>query len=133
MKIGDVARATGLSVKSVRYYHDIGLIAAGRGENGYRSFDSTSIEQLHFVHQCREMGFSIDECRSLLALKRDPHRAAGEVKALAQEHLKTIADKIRRMQALEQQLNALVKQCQGGEQSQCPILDSLSQHGPSRA
>lgn len=126
MKIGDVARATGLSVKSVRYYHDIGLIEARRSDNGYRSFDKTSIEQLRFVHQCREMGFSIDECRSLMALKRDPHRAAGDVKALAQQHLCTVTEKIRRMQALEQQLKTLVKHCQGGEQSQCPILDSLS-------
>ncbi|WP_338592734.1 MerR family DNA-binding protein [Shewanella khirikhana] len=126
MKIGDVARVTGLSVKSIRYYHDIGLVTANRGDNGYRVYDKATLESLRFVHQCREMGFSIDECRSLLALQQNPARAAGEVKALAEVHLSTLADKIRRMQALHKQLGELVSQCQGGEQSNCPILASLA-------
>ncbi|WP_372872673.1 MerR family DNA-binding protein [Shewanella sp.] len=126
MKIGDVARITGLSVKSIRYYHDINLVSAKRGENGYRVYDKATLESLRFVQQCREMGFSIEECRNLLTLQQNPTRAAGEVKALAELHLNTLTDKIRRMQALQQQLAELVSQCQGGEQSDCPILASLS-------
>ncbi|MBT1444979.1 MerR family DNA-binding protein [Shewanella sp. JM162201] len=126
MKIGDVARVTGLSVKSIRYYHDINLVSAKRGENGYRVYDKAALESLRFVHQCREMGFSIEECRSLLALQQNPGRAAGDVRALAQMHLGTLEDKISRMQALQRQLAALVAECQGGEQSQCPILASLA-------
>ncbi|QYK06635.1 MerR family DNA-binding protein [Shewanella zhangzhouensis] len=127
MKIGDVARITGLSIKSIRYYHDIKLVSAKRGDNGYREYDDRALENLHFVHQCREMGFSVEECRSLLSLKQNPSRAAGEVKALAKAHLDLIAAKIVRMQALQKQLGALVEQCQGGNQPDCPILNSLSQ------
>jgi len=61
MKIGEVAKQTGLSVKSIRYYHDIGLVCGGRNEAGYRVYRQQDIESLKFVHQCRDLGFSLED------------------------------------------------------------------------
>lgn len=126
MKIGEVAKLTGLSVKSIRYYHDINLVPAIRGENGYREYGSPQVDSLKFIHHCRELGFSLDDCRSLLDLKLDKLRDAEEVKALAREHLQQISQRIIKLQALETQLSQLVKDCRGGAQPDCAILTGLS-------
>lgn len=128
MKIGDVAAQTGLSVKSIRYYHDIGLVKGQRGANGYREYQPQQVSALLFVQRCRELGFSIDECRDLLQLKHDPQRCAADVKRLASEHLTSLETKMQRLQQLHSELSALVAQCQGGNSPDCPILDGLDSH-----
>ncbi|WP_299787884.1 MerR family DNA-binding protein [uncultured Shewanella sp.] len=126
MKIGEVAKETGLSVKSIRYYHDIGLICATRGDNGYREYGKSQVESLKFVHHCRELGFSLDDCRSLLVLKLNLARDAGDVKELAKAHLERVSERIVKLQALESQLKHLVEECRGGKQPDCSIISSLS-------
>ncbi|GGI78519.1 MerR family transcriptional regulator [Shewanella hanedai] len=126
MKIGEVAKLTGLSVKSIRYYHDINLVHGVKGENGYREYDTPQVNSLKFIHHCRELGFSLDDCRSLLDLKLDNLRDAEEVKALAREHLQEISQRIIKLQTLETQLSQLVKDCRGGAQPDCAILTGLS-------
>ncbi|WP_299010003.1 MerR family DNA-binding protein, partial [uncultured Shewanella sp.] len=127
MKIGHVAKATGLSIKSIRYYHDIGLVKGQRGANGYREYAPSHVEALSFIHHCRSLGFTLDDCRALLDLKMNQSRHAEDVKVLAKQHLTTISDKIRQLQILEQQLKHLIHDCEGGEQANCAILTGLSQ------
>ncbi|BAJ03066.1 MerR family DNA-binding protein [Shewanella violacea] len=127
MKIGEVAKKTGLTVKSIRYYHDIGLICATRGENGYREYDKPQIDSLRFIGHCRDLGFSLDDCRSLLDLKLNQDRDAEDVKRLAKTHLEMVSDRITKLQALESQLNHLIKDCRGGHQPDCAILSGLSE------
>lgn len=126
MKIGHVAKATGLSVKSIRYYHDIGLVKGQRGSNGYREYNPSHVEALSFIHHCRSLGFTLDDCRALLDLKINQSRHAKDVKTLAKQHLTAISDKIVQLQILEQQLSHLVHDCEGGEQPNCAILTGLS-------
>lgn len=126
MKIGEVSKLTSLSVKSIRYYHDIDLVPAIRGENGYREYGTLQVDSLKFIHHCRELGFSLDDCRSLLNLKLDKLRDAEEVKSLAREHLQQISQRIIKLQTLETQLSQLVKDCRGGAQPDCAILTGLS-------
>ncbi|QSX34940.1 Cu(I)-responsive transcriptional regulator [Shewanella avicenniae] len=126
MKIGDVAAKTGLSVKSIRYYHDIGLVKGHRGANGYREYSEQQLTALNFVQHCRELGFSIEECRSLLQLKHDPARCASDVKKLASEHLLVLEQRMQRLQALHHELSELVNQCHGGDTPDCPIIEGLS-------
>ncbi|MCH1923360.1 MerR family DNA-binding protein [Shewanella sp. C32] len=126
MKIGDVASQTGLSVKNIRYYHDIGLVTGSRGANGYREYGEQQVSALLFVQHCRELGFSIDECRDLLQLKHDPQRCASDVKRLASQHLKALEQRMQRLQQLHGELSHLVAQCQGGDSPDCPIIDGLS-------
>ncbi|WP_299493762.1 MerR family DNA-binding protein [uncultured Shewanella sp.] len=125
MKIGEVAKATGLTVKSIRYYHDIGLVTGQRNINGYREYNDAHVEALSFIHHCRTLGFALDDCRALLDLKINQARHAKDVKALATQHLNAISEKITQLQILEMQLSSLVHDCEGGEQPNCAILTGL--------
>lgn len=126
MNIGQASRRTGLPVKTIRYYEEIGLIAPDRAENGYRDFDTEQIGRLRLLAQARLMGFSLEECRSLLALEADPHRHSRDVRALAEQNLSAVREKIANLQALEARLTDLIGQCHGDEAPECAILDGLS-------
>ncbi|QYJ87993.1 MerR family DNA-binding protein [Shewanella mesophila] len=131
MKIGEVAKQTGLSVKSIRYYHDIGLVCAERGANGYRSYGTAQIDELHFLHHCRELGFTLEDCRALLSLKSDKSRSAEDVKQIANIHLQEVNRRIAQLHNLKQQLSELIHACAGGEQPDCAILKELSAKSPT--
>src|SRR6056297_326943 len=75
MNIGDVAERTGLPAKTIRYYEEIGLVRPLRGENGYRRFRESDVHKLGFLGRARSLGFSIEDCRGLLALYEDEGRA----------------------------------------------------------
>lgn len=126
MKIGEVAKHTGLSVKSIRYYHDIGLVCGERNEAGYRVYRHRDIESLKFVHQCRDLGFSLEDCKLLLGLRNNDSRNAEDVKQLTRNHLAYVEDQIGKLQNLRCQLQQMVSECQGGEQPHCAIIDSLN-------
>ncbi|MBP0483533.1 Cu(I)-responsive transcriptional regulator [Sagittula salina] len=126
MNIGDAAKATGLTVKTIRYYEDIGLVQAARAANGYRDFGQRQLEQLNMLAQARHLGFGLEECRRLLELDADPDRASRDVRALAVHNLETVREKIRQLQVLETQLQDLVGKCHGDDAPDCAILDGLS-------
>lgn len=126
MKIGEVAKRTGLSVKSIRYYHDIGLVCGQKNAAGYRLYREQDIESLKFIHQCRDLGFSLEDCKMLLELKNSPSRKAQDVKQVASRHLEFVTDKIAQLQGLQHQLQLMVNQCQGGKQPHCAIIEGLS-------
>lgn len=128
MNIGDVSRASGLPAKTIRYYEDIGLVRPARGVNGYRDFSAQDAHKLAFLGRSRSLGFSIEECRTLLSLYEDRERASADVKAVAAEHLDRIAEKIDELQALKSTLEMLVTRCHGDDRPDCPILDDLAGH-----
>ncbi|MEL6451496.1 MAG: Cu(I)-responsive transcriptional regulator [Pseudomonadota bacterium] len=127
MNISDAARATGLPAKTIRYYEEIGLITPARSANGYRSFDATGLHQLRFLARARDLGFSIEDCRSLLALWEDRGRASGDVRRIAQDHLSAIETKIAGLSAMRDTLRHLVQTCAGDDRPDCPILNDLAQ------
>lgn len=129
MKIGEVAKQTGLSVKSIRYYHDIGLVCGGRNEAGYRVYRQRDIESLKFVHQCRDLGFSLEDCKQLLELRNNESRNAEDVKQLTRSHLDYVEQQILKLHSLRAQLQQMVNECQGGAQPHCAIIDCLN-HEP---
>ncbi|KIC51217.1 Cu(I)-responsive transcriptional regulator [Tateyamaria sp. ANG-S1] len=126
MNISQAAAATDLPAKTIRYYEDIGLITPDRGDNGYRSFSDTHIHQLTFLARARALGFSVEDCRSLLELWEDRDRASADVRKIAQEHLSAIETKIADLTAMRDTLGHLVKTCAGDNRPDCPILNSLS-------
>ena len=113
MNIGDVAKHAGLPAKTIRYYEDIGLIEPDRGANGYRDFSDSDLHKLRFLGHARSLGFSIEDCRGLLALYEDKGRASADVKHIAKEHLAKIDAKIAELQAMRHTLAHLVKACAG--------------------
>ena len=129
MNIKDVAEASGLPPKTIRYYEEIGLIRPSRGDNGYRRFAEAEVHKLAFLARARSLGFSIDECRTLMSLYEDRDRASADVKALAEDHLGRIDRKIAELQGLRATLGHLVARCHGDQRPDCPILEDLAAAG----
>tara|TARA_B100001146_G_scaffold224371_1_gene242051 strand:+ start:2580 stop:3068 length:489 start_codon:yes stop_codon:yes gene_type:complete len=127
MNIGDVSERSGLPAKTIRYYEDIGLVRPPRRENGYREFGYLELNKLAFLGRAHSLGFSIEECRTLLSLYEDRERSSSEVKAIAKTHLARIDRKIEELQGLSATLGELVERCQGDERPDCPIIDDLAQ------
>ena len=126
MNIGDVSSRSGLPAKTIRYYEDIGLIKPNRSTNGYRCFAESDLHKLAFLGRARALGFTIEDCRTLMALYEDESRASADVKQLAQEHLAKIETKISDLQAMRDTLDELVNCCAGDSRPDCPILKDLS-------
>ena len=126
MNIGEAAEQSGLPAKTIRYYEDIGLVTADRRANGYREYGEQHIHKLRFVQRDRGLGFSVEECRSLLSLYEDRHRASADVKHLAEARLADIDRKIEALHGMRATLAALVKSCHGDSRPDCPILDDLA-------
>lgn len=127
MNIGDVADRAGLPAKTIRYYEDIGLVRPARDTNGYRAFSEQDAHKLIFLARARALGFSIEECRALLALWEDRDRASADVRAIAKDHLTRIEEKIADLEAMRDTLSDLVTSCAGDNRPDCPILTSLAQ------
>ncbi|MGV1836721.1 Cu(I)-responsive transcriptional regulator [Rhizobium rhizogenes] len=127
MNIGEASCRSGLPAKTIRYYEDIGLIRPDRGGNGYRDYGDDDVHKLRFLHRSRGLGFSVDECRQLLALYEDKSRASADVKDIAASKLTEIDRKIRELTELRRTLEHLVHACHGNERPDCPILEELSE------
>lgn len=128
--IGEVARRTGVPAKTIRYYEETGLIPeAGRAANGYRVYDARAVHLLRFVKRARDLGFSMQEVSSLLALWADEDRSSADVKKLATQHLQDIERKIAELQSLRRTMQTLVKSCNGDNRPDCPILADLAAFG----
>lgn len=125
MNIGQTAKKTGLPAKTIRYYEDIKLIRPGRDTNGYRAFDNNDLHKLTFIGRARALGFTIEDCRALLALWEDNARASSDVKRIAGEHLITIEQKLEELRAMHEALSTLVSSCAGDDRPDCPILNGL--------
>ncbi len=126
MNIGDAAERTQLPAKTIRYYEEIGLVRPGRAENGYRDYAEDDVHRLAFLQRARSLGFTIDECRQLLSLYDDKHRASCDVKALTVEKLAEIDRKLSEMHALRDTLATLADSCVGDDRPDCPILNDMA-------
>ncbi|AWZ01308.1 HTH-type transcriptional regulator HmrR [Rhodobiaceae bacterium] len=126
MNISSASELVGIPPKTIRYYEDIGLITSHRSENGYRVYDERDLHMLNFLGRARSLGFTIESCRSLLALYQDPSRASGEVKKVARLHMEEIDCKIEELQAMRDTLSTLMDNCSGDDRPDCPILEALS-------
>ncbi|WP_299021441.1 Cu(I)-responsive transcriptional regulator [uncultured Photobacterium sp.] len=132
MNISEVAKQTGLTAKTIRFYEDKGIISTpARSSNGYRYYSQTNIDELLLIRRSRLVGFTLDECRDLLAFSRDPQRRSADVKAKAEHKLAEIDDKIAELMKMKNTLEALTKQCPGDDSARCPIIEGLCQHAKS--
>ncbi len=125
MNIGDVASRSGLPAKTIRYYEDIGFVKPLRDTNGYRIFQEKELHKLTFLNRARTLGFTIEDCRALLALYEDETRSSSDVKRIANEHLQQIEAKITNLKAMRNTLSHLIEECAGDHRPDCPILKDL--------
>ena len=126
MNIGEAALRSGLPAKTIRYYEEIGLVDPDRSANGYRDYGDDDVHRLAFLRRARNLGFSIDDCRTLMALYRDRHRASHDVRAVAVSHIETIEAKIAELESMRRTLDRLIHACHGDNRPDCPILDDIA-------
>ncbi|RFC69526.1 MULTISPECIES: Cu(I)-responsive transcriptional regulator [Mesorhizobium] len=126
MNVGQAAEQSGLPSKTIRYYEEIGLIFPARAQNGYRDYSQDDIHRLSFLRRARGLGFSIDDCRQLMALYRDRNRASQDVRAIALSHVDEIEQKIAELKSMQATLRKLVSACHGDNRPDCPILDDIA-------
>jgi MerR family copper efflux transcriptional regulator len=127
MNIGEVAQASGVSAKMVRYYEQIGLIpAAQRNESGYRTYSETDMHVLKFIGRARDFGLPMDKIKLLVALWKDRGRASRDVKEMALQHVAELRTKIVELTAMADTLQELADKCSGSERPDCPILKDLA-------
>lgn len=126
MNIGTAAEKSGLPAKTIRYYEEVGLVKAARGENGYREYGQNEVHKLRFLKRARNLGFSVEECRQLLSLYEDQSRESAEVKAIAQAKLGELETRLRELTELRNALRHLVHCCNGDSRPDCPIIDELA-------
>ncbi|HKK29569.1 MAG TPA: Cu(I)-responsive transcriptional regulator [Alphaproteobacteria bacterium] len=126
MNIGEAAVSSGLPVRTIRYYEDIGLVMPERSANGYRSFGEADLHKLRFLSRARGLGFSLDDCRALLSLYEDKERVSADVKRLAEARIAAIDRKLAELQSLRDTLSALAEACHGDHRPDCPIIADLA-------
>ncbi|MDX5446078.1 MAG: Cu(I)-responsive transcriptional regulator [Zoogloeaceae bacterium] len=126
MNIGKAAAASGVSAKMIRYYESVGLVPpARRTDTAYRVYSDEDVHVLRFVRRARDLGFSVDAIRELLALWRDKGRASADVKRIAQQHIDALEARIVALQDMAGTLRRLAESCHGDERPDCPILGGL--------
>jgi len=132
VKIGALAKATDMTVETIRYYEREGLLpAAPRNAVNYRLYEADHVERLSFIRHCRSLGMALDEIRALLSFKDQPSGSCGEVNALLDAHIDHVAQRLDELKALQRQLKSLRKQCgQAQATGDCGILKGLSGAAP---
>ena len=128
MNIGEAAAASGVSAKMIRHYESIGLIkaAARTGSGSYRVYSEAEVHTLRFIRRARDLGFSIDQMRELLALWRDRDRASSDVKRIALQQVEALEAKMLELQAMASTLRHLADNCHGDQRPDCPIIHDLA-------
>jgi len=129
MRIGELSKNTGFQVETLRYYEKQGLLTpVSRTKSGYREYDDDSLKQLRFIKQAKSVGFSLNEICELLTLRveRDQH-SCGEVKAIAEQKLEKINNKINELMRMKNALHKITDACCGGHEPavNCTILNAL--------
>ena len=129
MKIGELSRATGTNIETIRYYERIGLLPdPHRTASNYRSYGEPHRARLSFVRHSRELGFTIEEIRSLLDLSDHPDRECAEADRIATRHLGQVEDKIAQLSTLRDELTRIIGRCRGGLAGDCRVIEALGDH-----
>jgi MerR family mercuric resistance operon transcriptional regulator len=127
LSIGELSMATGVNIETIRYYERIGVMShPPRTRSGRRVYVLENRRQLSFVRRARELGFTLDEIKTMLALGGARRMSCGEVKRLALTHLEDIRERIDDLTRLEATLAKTVRRCRGDTAPECPILDDLT-------
>jgi MerR family mercuric resistance operon transcriptional regulator len=128
IQIGELSRRTGCNIVTIRYYEQIALLPEpARSAGRYRMYDTSAVRRLAFIRRARELGFTLDEVRTLLSLSaNDGQDTCANVREVAETHLADVRAKIADLRAMEDVLADAVRHCAAGEVSGCPIIDALS-------
>jgi DNA-binding transcriptional MerR regulator len=130
LSIGDLSKRTGVKVPTIRYYEQMGLIAAAeRSEGNQRRYEKQELDRLAFIRHARDLGLDISAIRELIALSLHPQQPCGDADRIAADHLAGVRDRIAKLKKLEQELERIISHCDGGHSiKECYVIRSLSDH-----
>ena len=124
---GDLARATGCNIETIRYYEKTGLLPdPPRTDAGYRIYSAAHATRLRFILRARELGFSMEDIRGLMGLEDGAPPTCAEVKERTERHLADVRARIADLRRIETVLAATASRCSGAEVPDCPVLDAIS-------
>ncbi len=113
MRISEVAAAAQVNVQTVRLYERLGLLKAPRRTtSGYRDYSQAAVEQICFIKEAKELGFTLREIKQLIALRDPQHFSAAQAGELARAKLREIEDKIARLTRMRDALAHDLTNCQ---------------------
>ena len=128
-RIGELAKQSGLSTHALRYYEKEGLLqASNRTDSGYREYSDSYLQQILFIAQGKNAGFSLDEIRHLMAIRLDKQgHTCQEVTEITQQKLSQVKQKITELNVIKQGLEKMLDICCGGNEAatECSILSLL--------
>lgn len=127
LNIGQVAKRTGVTVETVRFYEKQGLIAdPQRSDAGYRQYPLETVKRVRFIQHAKDVGFTLKDIGELLALRQESGTSCTDIKLRATQKIEEVDQKIRDLNRIRDALGRMVMKCSGrGALSQCPILEEL--------
>ena len=126
MKIGEVALEAGITNRAIRHYEELNLIKSNRLSNNYRVYSKETVDKVKFISRARKLGFSINECSSLISLFDNKKRKSAEVRKIAIIKNDELKRQIQELEDLQKSLEWLIKKCPGNDKPNCPIIEELA-------
>lgn len=127
MQIGDLSACSGVNIETIRYYERIGVLPKpARQPNGRRSYAETDAQRLGFIRHARDLGFDLNDVRTLLALQEQPGSSCEDASRIAQGQLEAVEERIGRLLGLRDELSRMVAECNRGMVSECRVIQSLA-------
>lgn len=129
MPIGELARKTAVKVPTIRFYEQIGLLAAPpRTDGGQRRYGQTEVDRLNFIRHARELGFEVDDIRELLAMNASPQDSCHQADSIARAHMAEVDRRIASLTTLRRELSRMIDECGHGRLCDCRIIEALADH-----
>ena len=124
--IGALSKQTGCNIETIRYYERIGLMPpAARSNGGHRLYGAAQGRRLGFIRRTRELGFTLDQVRTLLQLVDGGRYTCSHVKRITVRHLDEVRRKVADLRRIERVLAEMAAQCDGGTVPKCLVIDAL--------
>ncbi len=129
--IGELSKATGVKVPTIRYYEKEGLLAAPvRTEGNQRRYLQADLDRLGFIKHARDLGLPMPAVRELLELSTHPDEPCADADRIAGEQLSAVRQRIAQLQRLESELERIAASCDGTHPvSECNVLKAFGDHG----
>ena len=128
--IGELARLSGVTAETIRYYERERIIPRAKrsGTGKYRRYDASEADRLRFVRRARDLGFTLEDVKELLALAAsDPGRPCRDMEGIVRSHMASIDEKLAQLTALKSELRRLTAECNpNGRISECTLMTALN-------
>lgn len=123
--IGQLAKNSGVTVETVRFYVQKGLIKQPTPKSGYRKYSFDDIIKIKFIKRAQYLGFTLNEANELLELRVNNRARCGQVKVKAEQKLDEVEKRIKDLNIMKRSLKKMINSCSNDEKfvTECPILE----------